>query len=247
MSHTTPPPRPRGRGRLRRPAPPEPPTSRFAHVVLVAVALFVVGGVASSAVARSRPLTGGPKVAYASYWGGSDAEGCEPTPGADGSLYVTCGTDSPSLPRVGGIQSYQGQEDGYVAKLDRTGRHIVYATYLGSPGQDEIDSAAVDARGHLYVSGFAADGFPTTPGAFDTTFNGAGDAFVAELSPDCTRLLYSTFVGGSGQEGAGALALNHDGSVTITGSTGSADFPTTPGAVQPIFHGGTGTGDDGPT
>jgi hypothetical protein len=215
---------------------------RFIRVVLVVVALCVLGGVPTSAVARSLD----PKVAYASYWGGSGTEGCETTPGADGSLYATCGTDSPNLPRVGGFQSYQGQDDGYVAKLDRSGKHIVYATYLGSPGEDDIGGAVVDARGHLYVSGFAANGFPTTPGAYDTTFNGAGDAFVAELSADGSRLLYSTFVGGSGHEGAGALALDHDGSVLITGSTGSADFPTTPGAVQPTFHGGTGTFDDGP-
>jgi hypothetical protein len=167
--------------------------------------------------ARSLGIPVIPKVAYASYWGGSGAEGCVPTPSADGSLYVACGTDSSNLPLVGAIQSYQGQEDGYVAKLDRSGKHIVYATYLGSPGQDEIDSAAVDARGHLYVSGFAADGFPTTPGAYDTTFNGAadccggllGDAFVAEFSADGSRLRYSTFIGGSGAEQAPVLALDH--------------------------------------
>jgi hypothetical protein len=219
---------------------------RFIRVVLVAVALFVLGGVPTSALARSRPVPADPKVAYASYWGGNGAEGCQPTSGADGSLYVTCGTDSPNLPRVGGIQSYQGQEDGYVAKLDRTGTHIIYATYLGSPGQDEIQAATVDARGHLYISGFAANGFPTTPGAFDTTFNGAGDAFVAELSADGSRLLYSTFIGGSSTEGAGALALNHDGSVMITGGTGSPDFPTSAGAIGSTFHGGTGTFDDVP-
>ena len=133
------------------------------RVVVVAVALFVLGGAPTAAVARSRPVQAEPKIAYASFWGGSGAEGCGPTRGADGSLYVACGTDSPNLPRVGGIQSYQGQGDGYVAKLDRTGKHIVYATYLGSPGQDQIQSATVDARGHLYISGFAANGFPTTP------------------------------------------------------------------------------------
>jgi hypothetical protein len=228
---------------------------RFIRVVLVAVAFCILGGVPTSAAARSRPVPADPKVAYASYWGGSGAEGCEPTPGADGSLYVTCGTDSPNLPRVGGIQSYQGQEDGYVAKLDRTGKHIVYATYLGSPGQDEIDSAVVDARGHLYVSGFASNGFPTTPGAYDRTVDGTpdccgglfGDAFVAKLSADGSRLLYSTVIGGSSFEQAPALALNHDGSVVITGKTGSVDFPTTPGAVQSTFHGGTGTDEGVPT
>ena len=222
--------------------PPRLTSSGCIHAVLAAVALLVMGGVPTAAVARSLPDPAGPNVAYASYWGGSGGEGCEPTPGADGSLYVTCGTDSPNLPRVGAIQSYQGQGDGYVAKLDPTGKHIVYATYLGSPqGEDQIQAAAVDARGHLYISGFAANGFPTTPGAYDTTFNGTGDAFVAELSADGSRLLYSTFIGGSSTESAGALALNHDGTVTITGGTGSADFPTTAGAVESTFHGGTGT------
>lgn len=227
---------------------------RSIRVALAAIA-FVLGGVPTAAVARSHPIPASPAVAYASYWGGSGAEGCEPTPGADGNLYVTCGTDSPNLPRVGAIQSHQGQEDGYVAKLDRTGRHIIYATYLGSPGQDEIDSAVVDAQGHLYVSGFAAQGFPTTPGAYDTTFNGAadccggllGDAFIAELSADGSRLLYSTYIGGSGAEAAPALALDRDGSVVIVGKTGSPDFPTSARAIGPAFHGGTGTFEDVPS
>jgi beta-propeller repeat-containing protein len=221
---------------------------------LVLFALFVLGGIPTAAVARSHPFSSAPRVDYASYWGGTGGEGCEPTPAADGSLYVTCGTESPNLPRVGAIQSYQGQEDGYIAKLDRTGKHILYATYLGSPGQDEIDSAAVDARGNLYVSGFAAEGFPTTSGAYDPTFNGAadccggllGDAFVAKLSADGSRLEYSTFIGGSGAEAAPALALDHDRSVVIVGKTGSADFPTTAGAVESTFQGGTGTYDDVP-
>src|SRR4029079_12100888 len=95
--------------------------------------------------------------------------------GLDGALYVACGTGSPNLPRVGGFQSYQGLEDGYIAKLDRSRRRIVWSTYLGSPGEDEIDSVAVDARGHVFVTGFAGAGFPTTPDAFDTTFNGLGE------------------------------------------------------------------------
>ena len=195
-----------------------------------------------------------PQVAFASFLGGSSAEGCEFARGPDRSLYATCGTESPDLPQVGGIQSYQGLEDGYIAKLDPSGRRIIYATYLGSPGQDEIDDLAVDARGNLYVSGFAAAGFPTTPGAFDRTFNGHsdccdglfGDAFVAKLSADGSRLLYSTFVGGSAADRTNTLALGPDGSVAITGFTGSSDFPTTPGAVRSTFGGGTATYEDVP-
>jgi hypothetical protein len=214
---------------------------------------IVPGTSRAGAPVRSRDAhpasaAGAPQLAYASYWGGRGDEGCVPTIGADGSIYVACGTDSPNLPRIGGVQSYQGEEDAYIAKLDPTGRHIVYATYLGSPGQDEIDAAAVDRHGDLFVSGFAGDGFPTTPGALDRTFNGAadccngllGDAFVAELSADGSRLLYATYLGGSGREQTLGLALDHDGSVVVTGVTGSSNFPTTPGALEPSFGGGTG-------
>jgi hypothetical protein len=195
-----------------------------------------------------------PQITYASYWGGNAGEGCSNTPAPDGSLFITCGTESTNLPRVGGIQSYQGREDGYVVKLDPSRRRILYATYLGGPGQDEIDNAAVDNAGHLYVTGFAGEGFPTTPGAFDPTFNGGsdccdgafGDAFVAELSADGSHLIYSTFLGGDNYEHGNQLALGHDGRVTLVGVTGSQNFPTTPGAVQPAFAGGTGTFEDVP-
>jgi hypothetical protein len=224
--------------------------------------MFIRCTFALAAAALALPATvsahhhdyGAPAVAYASYLGGLSNEGCGATPGADGHLYVACGTESPNLPRVGGVQSYQGLEDGYIAKLDRSGRRIVWSTYLGSPGQDEIDSMAVDARGHVFVTGFAGAGFPTTPGAFDTTFNGVGeccdglfgDAFVAELSPDGSRLLYSTFLGGSGHDRTNSLALAADGSVAVTGFTGSADFPTTRGALDSSFGGGTATFEDVP-
>jgi Beta-propeller repeat len=206
------------------------------------------------AAASARHAGHAPAVGYASYFGGISAEGCSAAPGRDGALYVACGTGSPNLPRVGGLQSYQGLEDGYIAKLDRSRRRIVWSTYLGSPGEDEIDSMAVDARGHVFVSGFAAAGFPTTHGAFDPTFNGVGeccdglfgDAFVAELSPDGSRLLYSTYLGGSGHDRTNTLALAEDGSVVVTGFTGSADFPTTRGALDATFGGGTGTFEDVP-
>jgi hypothetical protein len=199
----------------------------------------------------TRPLLIDPKLAYSSYWGGSGGEGCNAAPGADESVYVACGTDSPDLPQVG-THPFKGQEDVYVAKLDRTGTNILYATYLGSPGQDDLASVAVDGQGRAYLNGFADDGFPTTRGAYDPTFNGGGlpadsdcpacngDAFVARLSRDGSRLDYSTYIGGSGADKSNMLALDRDHSVVITGFTGSADFPTTPGAVQRSFGGGTG-------
>jgi hypothetical protein len=206
---------------------------------------------------RSRALVIDPKVVYASYWGGSGNEGCDPTPDPAGNMYVTCGTDSPNLPTLNAIQPHRGGEDVYIAKLDRSGTKILYSTYLGSAGgDDEGDSIAVNPQGEAYVSGFASGpDFPTTSGAYDTTFNGGslpgcvcfGDVFVAKLSADGSRLLYSTFVGGSAAEQTNTLALDHDGSVVITGFTGSSDFPTTPGAVKSTFGGGTARFEDVPT
>jgi hypothetical protein len=227
------------------------PSRAFSDDYVLVGALLLLTGVRMSAYGHSPD----PRVAYASFWGGSGAEGREPTVGRDGSIYVTWGTDSPNLPRIGrGSRPYQGQEDGYIAKLDRTGTRIIYATYLGSPGNDEIDSAAVDASGHLYVTGFATDGFPTTPGALDPTFNGAadccdglvGDAFIAKLSTDGSRLLYSAFLGGSGADRTSTLALGRDGSVTVSGFTGSANFPTTNSALQSTFSGGSATFEEVP-
>ena len=205
----------------------------FRMVIVAAGVLLLLAGVPMSAYGHSPD----PRVAMPAS-GAAAAAGCEPTVGRDGSIYVTCGTDSPNLPGRPGIQAYQGQEDGvYIAKLDRTGTRIIYATYLGSPGNDEIDSAAVNASGHLYITGFAADGFPTTPGALDPTFNGAadccgglfGDTFIAKLSTNGSRLVYSTFLGGSGPS---AQTRSPSAATAVSRSLASPAPPTTPPTVQ---------------
>ena len=162
-------------------------------------------------------------------------------------MYLICGTDS-DLPQVGAIQGPAGGEDVYVAKLTHGGTRLAYATYLGGPGLDEGDTGVVDDSGRLFVGGFAGPGFPTTPGAFDRSFNGDGgccggffgDGFVAKLSQDGSRLVYSTYLGGSSGERVGASALGHDGSLTVTGFTGSPDFPLSR-ALDAQFGGGSGT------
>jgi len=77
-----------------------------------------------------------------------------------------------------------------------------------------------------------SDDFPTTPGAYDETFNGEADGFVSVLSPDLSELLYSTFLGGSDWDFVGGPVLDSEGNVYVAGSTKSHDFPTTPGAYD---------------
>jgi hypothetical protein len=103
--------------------------------------------------------------------------------------------------------------------------------------QANCTSIAVDASGAAYVTGSTTSAeFPTTPDAFDTRFNGSSDAFVTKLNAAGSGLLYSTFLGGSGDDAGAGIALG-PGGVFVTGSTSSPNFLTTPGSAQASFAG----------
>ena len=96
---------------------------------------------------------------------------------------------------------------------------MVYSTYLIRSGAGGI---AVDALGNAYVTGGAGPGFFTTPGAFQTTFGGApifGDAFVCKLNAGGSALLYSTYLGGSSNDGSSGIAVDASGNAYVTGFT----------------------------
>ena len=189
---------------------------------------------------HSRPLVIDPVLAYSTYLGGAGSDlGIGITVGADGNAYVSGGTSPPAFPTTPGAvdQTYNGGQDGFVTKLGPDGS-LVYSTLLGGQGIDDADTPAVHASGAVYVRGFTTSAnFPTTSGAFDTSFGGFFDAWLAKLSPDGSSLDYSTFVGGGGFESGSGLAVDAQGSAYIVGITGSPDFPTTPGAFETTFHG----------
>src|SRR5262249_23513508 len=126
--------------------------------------------------------------------------------------------------------------DGFVTKL-APGGSIVYSTFLGGSSGDVAHGIAVDGAGNAYVveETFSSDA-PTTPGAFDTTYNGDRDGYVAKLSADGSTLIYGTFLGGSSSDIPYGIALDAVGNTYVTGSTASSNFPTTPDAYQPAFH-----------
>jgi Beta-propeller repeat len=128
----------------------------------------------------------------------------------------------------------QSGNNGYVAKLSPDGSDLVYRTLFTAPGAGASAFAiAVDDEGSAYITGAASDAdFPTTPGAFDETFNGVFDAFVAKLSPDGSKLEYSTFLGGSDGETGFGIDVDARGDAYVTGNVFSDDFPTTPGAYD---------------
>ncbi|HVC93504.1 MAG TPA: SBBP repeat-containing protein, partial [Pirellulales bacterium] len=143
---------------------------------------------------------------------------------------------------------YTGTQDAFVSELNPAGNQILYSTYLGgSGGNSGGNGIAVDSNGDAYVTGSTqSTSFPTTPGAFQRTFDDTQDAFVAELNPT-GGLIYSTYLGGGdgvqGDVGA-AIAVDAAGDAYVTGTTdeGATDttfdnsnanlFPTTANAFQ---------------
>jgi hypothetical protein len=112
---------------------------------------------------------------------------------------------------------------------------LVYSTYLGGSTADEVNGIALDSNGNAYLTGQtnSAD-FPVTTGAYqsENKTNGRGTVFVSKLNPTGTALVYSTFLGGSQQDIAYAIAVDSGGNAYVGGNSGSADFPTTADAFQ---------------
>jgi len=100
---------------------------------------------------------------------------------------------------------------------------------------------AVDSDGNAYVTGFTASAnFPITPAAFQPLFaRGLFDVFVTKVHSSGSFLVYSTYLGGGGEERGAGIAVDSSGNALVTGFTGSTDFPTTPDALQPTFGGGS--------
>ncbi len=115
---------------------------------------------------------------------------------------------------------------------------LVYSTFLGGSRNDQSREITVDAAGNAFVTGFTdSPEFPSTVGAFDTTHNGNLDVFVTKLNPDGSALVYSTFLGGGGDDFGFGIAVDATGNAYVTGRTGSPDFPTTVDAFDTTHNG----------
>ena len=182
---------------------------------------------------------------YSTFLGGSFYDGgLAVSVDAGGNAYVTGDAQSDDFPTTpGAFQQIRGTDnsgDAFVTKVNPSGSALVYSTFLGGSEGDETGTAiVVDSSGNAYLAGmtFSSD-FPTTPGAYDTSFNPGRtseyDVYVAKLNAAGDNLTYSTFLGGSGQDGWAYqdLAVNAAGEAYVTGITESPDFPTTPGAFD---------------
>ncbi|MBV6518478.1 MAG: hypothetical protein E3K33_00975 [Candidatus Brocadia sp.] len=170
----------------------------------------------------------GSGLVYSTYLGGSGEDlSAGIAVDAAGNAYVTGDTKSFDFPMSSPYDgSPNGYGDAFVTKLDASGSSLVYSTYLGGSGEDGGDSIAVDAAGSAYVTGGTSSfDFPTSS-PYDGSFNGDGDAFVTKLNASGSGLVYSTYLGGSGDEYGDSIAVDATGNAYVTGDTESLNFPT---------------------
>ena len=187
---------------------------------------------------RGQELVIDPSLSYSTYLGGT-AEDDAYAIAIDGSgdAYVTGQTKSTNFPTMpANSTTNTGGFDVFVSKIAADGSSLIYSTYIGGSGDDSGNAIAVDTSLNVYVAGGTrSTNFPTQ-GPFQLNSGGGLDAFVLELASNGGSLVFSTYLGGSGDEVANGIAVDTTG-VYTAGFTQSTDFPLSGSPLQGTFSG----------
>jgi len=178
---------------------------------------------------------------YATFLGGSnDEDAYNIVLDGRGYLCIAGTTYSGDFPTTTGAYDthLDGNSDAFVTQLNQSGNALRYSTFIGGSGDDAAYDIAVDSVNQVYITGSTeSSDFPTVPGSFDTSYNGNGDAFVATLNSIGSALGYATYLGGSEDDFAYAIALDSVHRAYIAGTTTSPDFPVTANASGTTYSG----------
>ncbi|MBN8201461.1 SBBP repeat-containing protein [Bacillus sp. NTK034] len=183
-------------------------------------------------------------IVYSSYLGGTGSDrGSSIAVDQNGNAYVTGQTASPTgtFPIMNAFQPTFGggfTGDAFVTKVGPAGS-LIYSSYLGGTGADEGNSIAADDSGNAYITGATTSPTGTFPtiNAFQPAFGGVADAFVTKVNPT-GGVIYSSYLGGSGNDQSPCIAVDTTGNAYVTGFTSSpTGFPFNVNAFQPIFGG----------
>ncbi len=180
---------------------------------------------------------------YCTYFGGSGVEYCE-THGlavdSAGNAYIASTTESVNLPTTpgafhptyggsGGAGTGSGTNytgDAFVAKISANGSSLLACTYLGGSAGEGGEGIALDSTGNVFVSGATySTNFPVTADAFQAHLGGSADYYLVKLSPDLTRLIYGTYVGGSGTDYGRTVMVDGAGNGVTAGEESSSNWP----------------------
>ena len=186
----------------------------------------------------------GSAVLYATYFGGNGDEYNNThnmNVDVNGNVFVATHTTSTNLPTTPGAFQLRAspttQGTIQVAKFSPTGG-LLACTYLGGATFEDVDGVSVDERGDVYLSGYTTSpDFPVTAHAYQTIKPAGPEAIFVELASDLTRLVYSTFIGDSGNELARGNFVDSHGTYYMIGQTGAAGWPAV-NALQSVYNGG---------
>ena len=189
------------------------------------------GGTSDAFVARYN--VDGTGLVYSTYLGGSDFDrGIGLAVDGTGNLYTTGQTNSTDFPIANAFQPQnEGVTDAFITKFDPVASQVQYSSYLGGSGENAGTSVAVDESGSAYVTGFTTStDFPVTAGAFDESWNGGeSDGFLTKIAADGSSQVYSTYLGGNGEDVALSVGVSVPGNdfvlAYVTGFTESTNFP----------------------
>jgi len=173
---------------------------------------------------------------FSTYFGGNGWDyAWKAVPDASRRIHVVAETGSNNLPTVGAFDpSYHGGLDVLMFRFSADGGALQYCSYMGASGDESGTQLFVDDSGNDYICGFTGSSFFPVVNAYDNSFNGSGDCFVAKFSG--SSLLYSTFFGGSGYDFAEGLIVKSGGEAIISGGTQSSNLPV-PNAVYSTLNG----------
>lgn len=186
----------------------------------------------------------GSKLLYSTYLGGDSLDFCYGIAVDNNNAYVTGTTYSGNFPTT--PKAYQPVKpdsdpifsNAFITKINtqKAGNaSLIYSTYLGGSSFDGGFGIAIDKSDNAYITGYTwSSNFPTTPKAYQTCAPDTNtiNTFVSKISSNGSKLLYSTYIGGNGEDVATGIAVDNHGNAYVTGETTSTNFPTTPTALQ---------------
>ncbi len=189
---------------------------------------------------------GAASLLYATYLGGTGADVPYGIAAHNGKAYVTGSTTSLDFPVANAtLPSSAGGTDMFITELDPAqsgAASMVASGYFGGAGLDYGTSVAVDAAGFVYVAGVTYSfNLPITAAPYQANANGSGEAFLVKWALEAPLIVYSTYLGGSGTDGAKKVLIDPAGRVAIAGYTSSANFPITQNAYQSLLGGPNAT------
>ncbi|HYC88664.1 MAG TPA: SBBP repeat-containing protein [Thermoanaerobaculia bacterium] len=187
----------------------------------------IFAGADDTFVAKLNPA--GSALVYSTYLGGSGYDAASDIAiDLAGNAYVAGVTNGTDFPTANAVQAASGggSRDAFLTKINAAGSALVYSTYLGGSDRDEAGGVAVDGTS-AYVSGFTfSTNFPVANALQASHGGGLSDGFVTRFNAAGTALVYSTYLGGTGEEDARDIAVDGAGNAYVAGYTRSTNFPT---------------------